>query len=163
MNTVTPTAATVPTGTIDEFATAHDLTMLVDERDDPTDEDARFYARFADCQECMHHSDGTSLLGTCGNGDTPESAIQAYAKRTSLRRIVIDAYEPTRREIDVWRLVEVSQRHDPCLNCERLERVIDELVEAARLLLIETPTRSRREYDSRRPLNEAISKAEERT
>lgn len=39
------------------------------------------------------------LRGVGGNGNTPEAAIADYASELRGKRIAIDAYKPTRREI----------------------------------------------------------------
>jgi hypothetical protein len=68
----------------------------------PVGDPGRFYAHFKRAEEV---GDGV-LIGTHGNGATPEHAIAAYAQKISLRRIAVDAYSEGRREIDVPRLVQ---------------------------------------------------------
>lgn len=91
----------IPQITIEEFADKYDLTMEIHERPLPEGASARFYAHFKSC-EIM---DRGCLRGTFGDGATPEEAIKDYAASIRLCRIVIDARHPTRREIEVPRLV----------------------------------------------------------
>lgn len=89
--------------TIEKFANKNGLVMEVHERRKPIGAPDRFFAHF-------HHSDikeGAMLIGTFGNGSTPEEAIQNYAKEIGLKLLVIDAVSSTdRKEIQVPRLTE---------------------------------------------------------
>lgn len=91
---------TITQGTIEEFANAHDLTMNIRERRRPLGDQSRFYASF---DRCDVKGDGV-LIGSCGNGATPEAAIANYAEAISMKRLVWNAHGEDRREIDVWRL-----------------------------------------------------------
>ena len=86
--------------TIAEFAEKHNLVMEIHERGLPVGNPGRFYAHFkhADTKE------GHILCGEYGDGATPLAAVMAYATAISLKMLVIDAYEDTRREIRVPRL-----------------------------------------------------------
>jgi len=92
----------VPSMTIEQFADSYNLTMKVRERRVPADHPSRYYAHFESC-EVM--SDDGFLFDDFGNGMTAEEAISVYADRIQLKRIVIGAYTPERREVDVPRLV----------------------------------------------------------
>jgi hypothetical protein len=83
-----------------KFADQHGLTMQIGERTKtfycgPDFENARFYARFKDCEVADDHV----LRGVFGNGSTPERAMDAYAKEISGQKLVVAAYTPQRREI----------------------------------------------------------------
>lgn len=92
----------VPTSTLDAFAEAHDLEMVVRERSgEYIHSDMRFSATFKHA-EIM---DRGLLRSGGGNGPTAEAAIAAYANEISEQRIAIDAMLPTRREFTVPRLV----------------------------------------------------------
>jgi hypothetical protein len=99
MNTI---ETDITSGTIEQFASEHGLTMEIGERPLPADSPSRYYAAFRKC-EVMERG---LLISEFGNGSTKAEAIAAYARRISMRRIVIDAYSKQRREISVWRLVE---------------------------------------------------------
>lgn len=83
--------------TIEEFAEANDLTMVITERVGDIHPDARFVARFRGAET----KDGVMLLGVAGNGKTELIAINEYARRISNQLLVINAMSPTRREIPV--------------------------------------------------------------
>jgi len=85
---------------IEEFAEKNDLVMQVFERRVPITNPNRFYACFKHCEE---KGDGV-LIGTYGNGVTPDLAINEYVKMISLKTLVIDAYSDSRKEIKVPRL-----------------------------------------------------------
>ena len=85
---------------ISEFANKHDLVMEVNERDLPVGHPLRFYACFAHTEV----KDGCILIGTYGNGDCPEQAINNYAKEIQFQTIVVNARSQNRREITVPRL-----------------------------------------------------------
>jgi hypothetical protein len=91
----------IPSMTIEQFADAHNLVMVVMERRLPEGDPSRYYARF---EHCEVGGDGF-LRGEFGNGRTPEEAIADYATAITLKRIVVGAYTPERREIDVPRLL----------------------------------------------------------
>lgn len=90
----------LPTATIEEFADEHGLEMSVKERKRPEGDPMRYYASF----EHAEIKDGSLLISASGDGATPEDAIRDYAKRISMQRLVIDSYQPSRREIEVPRL-----------------------------------------------------------
>lgn len=93
----------VPVMTIEDFAEANRLTMEVRERKVPLGSPNRFYARFASSETKEYAGDGI-LSGTYGSGATEAEAIADYAKEISLKLLVLDAWKPTRREIEVPRL-----------------------------------------------------------
>lgn len=79
--------------TLEQFADKYGLTMRVEERryrDLP-----RYHAAF----DGVEVIEGLSLAGVHGNGETPGSAIADYAVRLRGQRIAVDAFRPTRREI----------------------------------------------------------------
>ena len=86
--------------TIGEFADFHGLEMLIQERRLPKGNPTRYWAEFKGA-EIM--GDGV-LIGEFGNGATHEEAIADYAKKISLKRIVIGVYRQERKEIEVPRL-----------------------------------------------------------
>ena len=85
---------------ISEFADKHGLVMEVHERKCPVGHPLRFYACFAHTEV----KDGCILIGTYGNGDCPEQAINNYAKEIQFQTIVVNARSQNRREITVPRL-----------------------------------------------------------
>ncbi len=87
---------------IETFADKNGLVMEVRERKKPVGDPSRYYAHFksAEAREGQH-----CLIGLFGNGSTPEEAIAKYARKISLRTLIIDAMSETRREIEVPRLV----------------------------------------------------------
>jgi len=91
----------VPSMTLEQFADVHNLVMKVSERRRPEGDPARYCAHFENCEI---GGDGF-LRGEFGDGRTPEEAIANYAAAITLKRIVIGAYTPERREIDVPRLM----------------------------------------------------------
>ncbi len=88
--------------TIEEFADSHHLTMVVRERRLPVGNPSRYYASF---EAAEVKGDGV-LIGTYGNGSTPEEAIANYANEITLKTLVLDAMNDDRREIPVPRLTE---------------------------------------------------------
>lgn len=91
----------IPCMTIEQFADAHDLVMIVVERSLPEGDPSRYYAHF---EHCEVGGDGI-LHGTFGNGRTPEEAISAYVEEIRFKRLVVEADTARRREIDVPRLL----------------------------------------------------------
>ncbi|MEN6320631.1 MAG: hypothetical protein ABFD82_17985 [Syntrophaceae bacterium] len=91
----------VPILTIEDFADKHGLTMVVDERKKPVGDPDRYWAEF----DHSEVGDGCILIGTYGNGATPEEAIDDYAGKIELKRLVINAFGENRTEIDVPRLI----------------------------------------------------------
>jgi len=91
----------IPALCIEAFAEQNDLTMETRERKKPIGDPTRFYAQVADAEV----KDGRCLVGCYGNGATPEDAIKDYAKEIELKTIVIGAFSPNRKEIEVPRLV----------------------------------------------------------
>lgn len=91
-----------PRSTIEAFADAHDLTMIVYERK-PSDlgfcwtERIRFFAHFKNANV----KDGSTIVGVFGNGATPEEAIENYAPEISGKLLVINAGSPERKEVQV--------------------------------------------------------------
>lgn len=91
----------LPRMTLEEFADRHGLTMEVAERH-PCDWSApghfqRYYAHFKSAEV----KEGNILKGVFGNGSTTEEAIENYAREISRKRLVLDAYKGTRRELEV--------------------------------------------------------------
>lgn len=95
----------IPTGTLAEFAEANELVMSVVERSLPVGDPYRFYAKFDNTEV----SEGAVLNSDYGNGATPEEAVADYARRISLRVLVVNAGRENRRTLNVWRLVEQSE------------------------------------------------------
>lgn len=91
----------IKSGTIEQFAEAYDLTMVVRERNLPVGDFNRYYASF----EGAEVKDGAVLASEYGNGVSEDHAISSYARNISLKTLVFNAYGPNRREIKVWRLV----------------------------------------------------------
>lgn len=84
-----------PPMAIEDFADEHDLTMAVTERSNLNL--PRFYAAF-EHTEIVNRS---VLIGEYGNGNTEEEAIRDYASKISKKRIAINAYRDSRRELTV--------------------------------------------------------------
>ncbi len=91
---------TVPAMTLREFAAREGLTVIVTERTRNVGDPSRYFARFRNGEI----AENGCLVGTFGNGATPEAAPQEYAESISMRRLVVDAFKDTRREITVPRL-----------------------------------------------------------
>jgi hypothetical protein len=90
----------VERSSIENFADKHLLVMEVHERSPHHmggrwSEDSRYFAHF----EHAEIQDGSCLVGTYGNGATPESAIAAYAQEISGKLLVVNA--GTRSRIDI--------------------------------------------------------------
>ena len=76
--------------------------MEVNERRVPIGSPARYYALFKSCDV----KDGCLLVGSFGNGATPEEAIANYAPKIALRTLVYKAFSKNeRKEMKVPRLV----------------------------------------------------------
>lgn len=98
----------VPTSTIEDFADQHNLTMVVTERSsEQATKNTKYFAHFEDCEVMRNNI----LVGSYGDGATPEDAIAAYAIEISEQQIAIGARTPARRNIQVPRLT-VAQK-DP--------------------------------------------------
>jgi len=90
--------------TLEDFAAAHGLTMLVNERPRSLCESmahmswpgCRYCARFDDVET----KDGLILTGEYGNGATPEAAIIDYAKRIAGKRLVFLPLQGERKDFD---------------------------------------------------------------
>jgi len=91
----------IPESTIEKFAEKNSLTMEVHERRKAIGDADRFYAHFKGVEV---KGDGV-LIGSFGNGRTPEEAISDYAREINLKTIIIDSMNKNRREIQVPRLV----------------------------------------------------------
>ena len=87
---------------IENFADKNGLIMEVHERPYKVGDPERYYAHFKN-SEVREGID--CLLGLMGSGSTPDEAIAEYAKRLSLRLLIIDSFLPSRREIKVPRLL----------------------------------------------------------
>jgi len=86
----------IPEITIEEYAETNDLEMVVKERELPENDPARFYASF---KHCDVKGDGV-LIGSFGNGATPEEAIANYGREIHLKTLVYeDCFKGPRREI----------------------------------------------------------------
>lgn len=82
--------------TIEEFAEKHDLTMVIKERNG--------YCPFCASFKNAEIKEGPILMSESGYGDSTDKAIREYAKKISLKNLVIDAYGQYRKEIQVPRL-----------------------------------------------------------
>ena len=83
--------------TLVEFADRHDLVMEIHERDGTSDL-PRYFAHF----KHVDIMDRGCLVGTFGDGNTPEDAMDDYATRISGKLIAINAFQTSeRREIYV--------------------------------------------------------------
>jgi hypothetical protein len=77
--------------TIEDFADAHDLVMLVTERNvRRISSDKKYYARFDGAEDKEDSSSGT-LESTYGNGGSPDEAIRNYAYKISGRVLIFNA------------------------------------------------------------------------
>ena len=76
--------------TIEEFGEKNDLVMEIHERyvGRPVLKLDRFYARFSH----LDLFDGVFIIGTFGNGNTPEEAIKDYARKLSGQRVLMNAF-----------------------------------------------------------------------
>ncbi len=87
-----------PRMSLARFADKHKVTMMVGERDPGWARESKFFAHFEPSPEIMR--DGF-LVGSFGDGATPNEAIANFAKEISGKRIVFNAYRKNRKEIDV--------------------------------------------------------------
>lgn len=91
----------VEKNTLEAFADEHDLTVVVYEREPELlrlpriGPNARFFAEF----QCCEVKEGRVLCSYYGDGPTPEAAMEDYARRISGKLLVMNAYSPTRKEI----------------------------------------------------------------
>jgi hypothetical protein len=83
--------------TLDEFAVANDLKMVVHEREFPSSIHATYYAKFEECDIV----EGSFLKGAFGNGATPYAAMADYCNEISQKTIKIDSYGTNPRVIYV--------------------------------------------------------------
>lgn len=79
----------VEESTIEDFATKHNLTMKVIERENPGDPGTKFYARFFFGDYSVDVVDRIFLKGEYGNGRTEQEAIKHYAELVSLATICL--------------------------------------------------------------------------
>lgn len=95
----------LPIASLEEFADAHGLVMEVHERDPQwwARRDVPFQPFYASFKS-VEMKYGPILTRSSGNGQTPSAAMADYANKISLKRIVVDAMLPCRREINVPRL-----------------------------------------------------------
>ena len=91
----------IPETTIEQLAEKNGLVMEVHERGGSVRNPQRFYAHFSTCDT----KKGNFLVGSFGNGSTPEEAIVNYGREISEQIIVIDARGAGRREIAVPRII----------------------------------------------------------
>jgi hypothetical protein len=85
----------LPRTSLNEFAEANDLTLVVREREPEFWSRGRYFAEF-DGSEIKN--DGC-LATMSGNGETISLAIHDYARRLGGKTLVFNAYRSTRREI----------------------------------------------------------------
>ena len=91
-------------GTIEEFADEYGLTMKVVETGAPADSDERYEARFSNGMPWTLRLIGMTLPDLLrGKGNTPEAAVEHYARMISCEEIV---RESDSKRIQVWRLDE---------------------------------------------------------
>lgn len=76
----------VPVTTLQEFVDRHTLSILVTERENPSDPNTRFYARIPHSGVCENNA----LLGVYGNGATEYEAIRNYVPEISGKKIKVD-------------------------------------------------------------------------
>lgn len=86
-----------PAQSIQVFADKYGLVMVIRRREQEFWPDKKYYASFANAEIKY----GGCLLGACGDGSTERLAIEEYAKEISGHRLVINAMNENRREIDV--------------------------------------------------------------
>ena len=92
---------TIPTVDLLEFAKQHGLVLVIRERRiHDLLSSTRYYAKFENAEI---GEDGV-LIGTFGNGASPLEAARAYARKISLKHLVIEAFTEHRRGIDAPRL-----------------------------------------------------------
>lgn len=89
----------IPSSSISDFADRHGLTMTVRECATPA-VCGRYVAQFDDVEIAK----GNMVESARGFGNTPVQAIARCVERISGKTIVINAFRPTRREIQVPRL-----------------------------------------------------------
>jgi hypothetical protein len=87
---------TIERMSICKFAERHNLTMLVNERKNPSKGLARFYATFKD----IDLKEDRLIVGAYGDGESPDSAIANYAKVISNKTLVKGAFTKNRIEIN---------------------------------------------------------------
>jgi hypothetical protein len=92
----------IPTMTIEQFAERNELLMEIYERITPSSRSMRYFAHFRNAEV----KDGEMLIGSFGNGATPEEAITNYALAISMKLLVIYEASKQVREIQVPRLIE---------------------------------------------------------
>jgi hypothetical protein len=80
---------------IKQFADEHHLTMEVRERSVALRHNGRYFASF----EKTDVKDGSVLISSYGNGNTPEEAIKNYASQIENKLLVVNAHGPNRKEI----------------------------------------------------------------
>jgi hypothetical protein len=83
--------------TIENFADAHNLTMIVNERDTKKGELSPYYAFFENT-EAKEDKYSNVLCTEAGTGRTPYEAISRYAQNISKKYLVINAYSDTNRK-----------------------------------------------------------------
>lgn len=88
-----------PYVTLDDFAKANDLELIVVERDRPVGDPARYYAKFRGCEV----SEPGVLVSMFGDGATPIDAVRDYIPRI-MRKILVTYRDEVRTEIPVPRL-----------------------------------------------------------
>lgn len=79
--------------TLEEFADKHDLTLEIGER--PKEYGLpRYFAYLKD----VYLDEGCVVVGTSGNGDDEQSAVQDYVKRLNGQLLTIRPFDPSRRK-----------------------------------------------------------------
>ncbi len=91
-------------GTLDDFAKEYGLELSIQLRHQlPPGDPARFYAKLNNVDIIV--GDGC-LLGTFGDGPTPEAAVEDYAKQISEKQLSIISSKFGRLEIQAWEFVQ---------------------------------------------------------
>lgn len=90
----------IPTYSFDEWCEMHGLTMVVKERSKKFREMLRISRYYASPKEHVEIMDDGILRSTFGSGDTPEQAVEDYAREILGERLVKNAYGEDRYEFD---------------------------------------------------------------
>lgn len=90
-----------PVSALEKFTKDNALDLVVLEREHYNEGDPmKYYARYEDSYVL---GDGV-LIGSFGNGGTPEDAVRNWGEKISLKTLVIGAWGSSRREIRVPRI-----------------------------------------------------------
>lgn len=93
-----------PQSTLEAFADEHGLVMQITERGMDQWQRTHGLPRYVAHFKSAEVKDGAMLSATYGEGNTEEAAMDDYARLISCERLVINAWQPARREIRVPRL-----------------------------------------------------------